>query len=118
LKKAIKSLRQKTRFLTYPKLSLGALPFLGPLAAYRAVDPGCHISSLLYCLYSYHSAIGRPIDQNGIQKNCPAFLINIKESSVNTQQTNHRTQVAISKEGEKDEAILLYIKRIGEKFKA
>jgi len=43
LVKAIESLRQKTRFLSYPKLSLGALPFFGPLAAYRAVDPGCHI---------------------------------------------------------------------------
>ncbi|HEX4989245.1 MAG TPA: hypothetical protein VFW91_10735, partial [Candidatus Binatia bacterium] len=43
LEKAIKSLRQKTRFSSYSNLLLGALPFLGPLAAYRAVDPGCHI---------------------------------------------------------------------------
>ena len=42
LEKAIKSLRQKTRFSSYSNLLLGALPFLGPLAAYRAVDPGCH----------------------------------------------------------------------------
>ena len=51
LVEAIASLGQKTRFLPYPKLSLRALPFLGPLAAYRGVNPGCHNSSLLYCLY-------------------------------------------------------------------
>jgi hypothetical protein len=43
LEKAIKSLRQKTRFSSYSNLLLGALPFLGPLAAYRAVDPACHV---------------------------------------------------------------------------
>ena len=47
LVEAIASLGQKTRFLPYPSLSLRALPFLGPLAAYRGVDPGCHSSSLL-----------------------------------------------------------------------
>ena len=46
LVEAIASLGQKTRFLP-SKLSLRALPFLGPLAAYRGVDPGCHGSSLL-----------------------------------------------------------------------
>jgi len=39
--------RSKDSFFTVSKLSLRALPFLGPLAAYRGVDPGCHGSSLL-----------------------------------------------------------------------
>jgi hypothetical protein len=43
LVRAIASLGQKTRFLGIQILSLGALPFLGSLAAYRGVDPGCHI---------------------------------------------------------------------------
>ena len=47
LVEAIASLGQKTRFFTISKLSLRALSLLGPLAAYRGVDPGCHGSSLL-----------------------------------------------------------------------
>jgi hypothetical protein len=46
-------------------LSLGALPFLGSLAAYRGVDPGCHIFPPFFTAYTHttrqldHQAMGQ-----------------------------------------------------------
>src|SRR4029450_6615666 len=43
LQEQLRVLVKRLVFLRYPNLSLGALPFLRSLAAYRGVDPGCHI---------------------------------------------------------------------------
>ena len=119
LKKQLRAFVKRLVFLSYPKLLLGALPFLGPLAAYRAVDPGCHIflPSLLAILIPFDNRSTNP--RGSILAKTITFteLISVVYLLI-LRQKIRLPRCQYQNEMRKDTAISLLIRRIESMLKA
>ena len=101
LVRASAGLRQKTRFFNVSKIIAWR-----PAVSWAACGISCcrswlpYFSSLLYCLYSYHSATrpSKPPGQFSSSK-LQAFHIDLKCLSINPQAKNYKAQAAVSIRG-------------------